>query len=154
MSARSVALADHFAREADFFSIGTNDLIQYTMAVDRGNSKIAHLYQHLHPSILRLLRLICEAARRRQVPVAVCGEMAGDPLSVPILIGLGIDEFSVSPNMIPEVKRIIRSVTYDACRALVRRVNRFRTTAEIEAEIELFLKANVPAVIDAGRLGT
>jgi phosphotransferase system enzyme I (PtsI) len=150
----AVALADHFAREADFFSIGTNDLIQYTMAVDRGNSKIAHLYQHLHPSILRLLRLICEAARRRQVPVAVCGEMAGDPLSVPILIGLGIDEFSVSPNMIPEVKRIIRSVTYDACRALVRRVNRFRTTAEIEAEIELFLKANVPAVIDAGRLGT
>jgi phosphotransferase system enzyme I (PtsI) len=80
--------------------------------------------------------------------------MAGDPLAVPILIGLGIDEFSVSPNVIPEVKRIIRSVTYDACRALVRRVNRFHTTAEIEAEIESFLKLHVPSVIDSGRLGT
>ncbi|HEU4364895.1 MAG TPA: phosphoenolpyruvate--protein phosphotransferase, partial [Candidatus Krumholzibacteria bacterium] len=117
----AVALADHFAREVAFFSIGTNDLIQYTMAVDRGNSKIAHLYQHLHPSILRLLRITVEAARRRKVHVSVCGEMAGDPLAVPILIGLGIDEFSVSPNMIPEVKRIIRSVTFDSCRALVRR---------------------------------
>jgi len=150
----AVALADQFAREAAFFSIGTNDLVQYTMAVDRGNSKIAHLYQHLHPSILRLLRLTVEAARRRKIRVSVCGEMAGDPLAVPILIGLGIDEFSVSPNMIPEVKRIIRAVTFDECRALVRRVNRFRTTAEIEAEIESFLKSHVPTVLDQGRLGT
>jgi phosphotransferase system enzyme I (PtsI) len=90
----AVAMADQFAREVEFFSIGTNDLIQYTMAVDRGNSKIAHLYQHLQPSILRLLRLTVEAARKRKIPVSVCGEMAGDPLSVPILIGLGIDEFS------------------------------------------------------------
>ncbi len=149
----AVALADHFAREAEFFSIGTNDLIQYTMAVDRGNSKIAHLYQHLHPSILRLLRLAVEAGRRRKIPVTVCGEMAGDILSVPILVGLGIDEFSVSPNMIPEVKRIIRSVTFDACRALVRRVSRFRTTAEIEAEIEVFLKTHVPSVAANGRPG-
>jgi phosphotransferase system enzyme I (PtsI) len=150
----AVALADHFSREAAFFSIGTNDLIQYTMAVDRGNSKIAHLYQHLHPSILRLLRLTVEAARRRKIHVAVCGEMAGDPLAVPILIGLGIDEFSVSPNMIPEVKRIIRSVTYDSCRALVRRANGFRTTAEIEAEIDAYLKSHVPSMVDNGRLGT
>ena len=149
----AVALADHFAREVAFFSIGTNDLIQYTMAVDRGNSKIAHLYQHLHPSILRLLRITVEAARRRKVHVAVCGEMAGDPLAVPILIGLGIDEFSVSPNMIPEVKRIIRSVTFDSCRALVRRVNRFRTTAEIEAEIEAYLKSYVPSMANNGRPG-
>ncbi|MCI0451404.1 MAG: phosphoenolpyruvate--protein phosphotransferase [Candidatus Latescibacteria bacterium] len=137
----AVALADHYAREVDFFSIGTNDLIQYTMAVDRGNSKIAHLYQHLQPSILRLLRLTVEAARKRKIHVSVCGEMAGDPLSVPILIGLGIDEFSVSPNMIPEIKRIIRSVTFDECRALLRRVARFRTTNEIETEIDAFLKS-------------
>ncbi len=140
----AVALADQFAREVDFFSIGTNDLIQYTMAVDRGNSKIAHLYQHLQPSILRLLRLTVEAARKHDIHVGVCGEMAGDPLSVPILIGLGIDEFSVSPNVIPEVKRIIRSVTFDECRALLRRVARFRTTGEIEAEIDAFLKAHGP----------
>jgi phosphotransferase system enzyme I (PtsI) len=150
----AVALADHFAREVAFFSIGTNDLIQYTMAVDRGNSKIAHLYQHLHPSILRLLRLTVEAARRKGVQVSVCGEMAGDPLAVPILIGLGIDGFSVSPNVIPEVKRIIRAVTFDACRALVRRTNKFRTTAEIEAEIEAFLKLHVPSMANNGRLGT
>jgi phosphotransferase system enzyme I (PtsI) len=150
----AVALADQFAREAAFFSIGTNDLIQYTMAVDRGNSKIAHLYQHLHPSILRLLRLTVQAARRRKIHVSVCGEMAGDPLSVPILIGLAIDQFSVSPNMIPEVKRIIRSVTFDECRALLRRVSRFRTTAEIEAEMEAFLKSHVPVVLDPRRMGS
>ncbi len=147
----AVALADHFAREVDFFSIGTNDLIQYTMAVDRGNSKIAHLYQHLQPSILRLLRLTVEAARKRKLHVSVCGEMAGDPLSVPILIGLGIDEFSVSPNMIPEVKRIIRSVTFDECRALLRRVARLRTTLEIETEIAAFLGAHGSAVNPNGR---
>jgi phosphotransferase system enzyme I (PtsI) len=139
----AVAMADQFAREVDFFSIGTNDLIQYTMAVDRGNSKIAHLYQHLQPSILRLLRLTVEAARKRKIPVSVCGEMAGDRLSVPILVGLGIDEFSVSPIVIPEVKRIIRSVTFDECRALLRRVSRYRTTQEIENEIEALLQSHV-----------
>jgi phosphotransferase system enzyme I (PtsI) len=147
----AVALADQFAREVDFFSIGTNDLIQYTMAVDRGNSKIAHLYQHLHPSIVRLLRLTAAAARRHNVHLAVCGEMAGDLLAVPILVGLGIDEFSVSPNVIPEVKRLIRSVTYDECRALVRRVSNLRTTAEIESEIELFLKSKTPVVAGNGK---
>ncbi len=147
----AVALSDQFARDVEFFSIGTNDLIQYTMAVDRGNSKIAHLYQHLQPSILRLLRITIEAARRRKIHVSVCGEMAGDPLSVPILIGLGIDEFSVSPNMIPEVKRIIRSVTFDECRARLRRVSRYRTTQDIETEIDAFLKAHGP--VNHGRSG-
>jgi phosphotransferase system enzyme I (PtsI) len=146
----AVALADQFAREVDFFSIGTNDLIQYTMAVDRGNSKIAHLYQHLHPSIVRLLRLTAAAAHRHNVHLSVCGEMAGDLLAVPILVGLGIDEFSVSPNVIPEVKRVIRSVTYDECRALVRRVSNLRTTAEIEAEIETFMKAHTPVSAASG----
>ena len=147
----AVALADEFAREVDFFSIGTNDLIQYTMAVDRGNSKIAHLYHHLHPSIVRLLRLTAAAARRHNVHLSVCGEMAGDLLAVPILVGLGIDEFSVSPIVIPEVKRTIRSVTFDECRALVRRVSRLRTTAEIEAEIEMFMKAHTPVSTATGK---
>jgi phosphotransferase system enzyme I (PtsI) len=147
----AVALADQFAREVNFFSIGTNDLIQYTMAVDRGNSKIAHLYQHLHPSIVRLLRLTAAAARRHNVHLAVCGEMAGDLLAVPILVGLGIDEFSVSPNVIPEVKRMIRSVTFDECRALVRRVSNLRTTAEIESEIEAFIKSHMPVATAPGK---
>jgi len=146
----AVAMADQFAREVDFFSIGTNDLIQYTMAVDRGNSKIAHLYQHLHPSIVRLLRLTAAAAHRRKIHLSVCGEMAGDLQAVPILVGLGIDEFSVSPNVIPEVKRAIRSVTFDECRALVRRVSNLRTTAEIESEIDAFTKAHAPVSAATG----
>jgi len=135
----AVAMADHLAKIVAFFSIGTNDLIQYTMAVDRGNNKIAHLYQNLHPSIIRFLKQSIEAAHKRNIPVSVCGEMCGDPLSVIVLIGLQVDQFSCSPNMMPEVKRIIRSVTVDECRALVRRVMRYAKTSEIEAEIQKFI---------------
>ncbi|MCK4775328.1 MAG: phosphoenolpyruvate--protein phosphotransferase, partial [Candidatus Krumholzibacteria bacterium] len=141
----AVVMADAMAKEVDFFSIGTNDLIQYTLAVDRGNSRISHLYQNLHPSIIRSLKTTVEAAHKKKIHVGVCGEMCVDPLSVLVLIGLAIDEFSTSPNMIPEVKRIIRSVTYDECKSLVRRVLRYRTTSEIEREIEEFLKARVPS---------
>jgi phosphotransferase system enzyme I (PtsI) len=140
----AVAVADHLAKEVDFFSIGTNDLIQYTMAVDRGNMRIAHLYQNLHPSIIRFLKQTIEAARKRGIHVSVCGEMGADPFSVLILIGLQVDQLSVSPNVIPEVKRIIRSVTFDQCRALVKRVMRYKTTAEIESEIESFIMQHVP----------
>ncbi len=144
----AVVMADAMAKEVAFFSIGTNDLIQYTLAVDRGNTKIAHMYQNLHPSIIRFLKLTIEAAHKRNIPVGVCGEMCSDPLSVLVLIGLSIDEFSTSPSMIPEIKRIIRSVTYDECKALVRRILRYRTTSEIEREIEEFLKARVPSTPD------
>jgi phosphotransferase system enzyme I (PtsI) len=140
----AVAVADQLAKEVDFFSIGTNDLIQYTMAVDRGNTKISHLYQNLHPSIIRFLKQTIEAAHKRKIHVAVCGEMCADPFSVLVLIGLKVDQLSVSPNVIPEVKRIIRSVTFDQCRTLVRRVMRHKTTAEIEAEIEKFIMQHVP----------
>jgi phosphotransferase system enzyme I (PtsI) len=148
----AVAMADALAKEVAFFSIGTNDLIQYTLAVDRGNSKISHLYQNLHPSIIRFLKSTVEAAHKRNIHVSVCGEMCGDPLSVLVLVGLAIDEFSIGPNMIPEVKRIIRSVTYDECKALVRRILRYRTTSEIEREIEEFLKARVPSSPDIERM--
>jgi phosphotransferase system enzyme I (PtsI) len=146
----AVAMADALAKEVDFFSIGTNDLIQYTLAVDRGNAKISHLYQPLHPSIIRFLKSTVEAGHKRGIHVGVCGEMCADPLSVLVLIGLEINEFSVAPNMIPEVKRIIRSVTFDECKSLVRRVLRYRTTSEIEREIENFLKARVPTSPDTG----
>jgi phosphotransferase system enzyme I (PtsI) len=148
-SPSAVAMADALAKEVSFFSIGTNDLIQYTLAVDRGNAKISHLYQPLHPSIIRFLKSTVDAAHKRKIHLGVCGEMCSDPLSVRILIGLDIDEFSVAPNMIPEVKRIIRSVTFDECKSLVRRVLRYRTTSEIEREIEGFLKARVPTTPDA-----
>jgi phosphotransferase system enzyme I (PtsI) len=148
----AVAMADALAKEVAFFSIGTNDLIQYTLAVDRGNAKISHLYQNLHPSIIRFLKATVEAAHKRKIHVGVCGEMCGDPLSVLVLVGLAIDEFSTGANMIPEVKRIIRSVTYDECKALVRRILRYRTTSEIEREIEDFLKARVPSSPDIERM--
>jgi phosphotransferase system enzyme I (PtsI) len=135
----AVAMADHLAKIVSFFSIGTNDLIQYTMAVDRGNNKIAHLYQNLHPSIIRFLKQTIEAAHKRNIPVSICGEMCGDPLSIVILLGLQVDQFSCSPNMMPEVKRVIRSVTVDECRALVRRVMRYAKTSDIETEIQKFL---------------
>jgi len=140
----AVALADALAKDVDFFSIGTNDLIQYTMAVDRGNSKIAHLYQHLHPSIIRFLKMTVDAARKRGIPATICGEMAVDPLSTVVLIGLQIDGFSCSPNMMPEVKRIIRSVTFDECKMLVKKILKYTTTEKIERDVIALLKERCP----------
>lgn len=147
----AVAVADALAKEVDFFSIGTNDLIQYTLAVDRGNSKIAYLYHNLHPSIIRFLKSTIEAAHKRKIPVGICGEMCTDPLAVLVLVGLQVDEMSMSPKFIPETKRVIRSVTFDECKALVKRVLNYRTTAEIESEIKDFLKARIPVANKAIR---
>jgi phosphotransferase system enzyme I (PtsI) len=140
----AVALAGALAREVDFFSIGTNDLIQYTMAVDRGNTKISYLYQHLHPSIIRFLKMTVDAAKKSNIPTAICGEMCADPLATVVLLGLGIDEFSCSPNRMPEVKKIVRSVTYDECKTIVKKILQYSTTEKIEAHVESFLKERIP----------
>ena len=140
----AVALADVLAKHVDFFSVGTNDLIQYTMAVDRGNAKIAHLYHHLHPSIIRLLKMTMDAARKAKIPVSICGEMGVDPLSAVLLIGLQFNGFSCSPNMIPEVKKLIRSVTMDECKSLLKRALKATSAQEIESEARALLKERCP----------
>lgn len=140
----AVATAEALSKEVAFFSVGTNDLIQYTLAVDRGNSKISHLYQNLHPSIIKFLKITSDAAHKRDIPVGICGEMCSDPLSIVVLIGLQFDEFSCGPYAIPETKKLIRSVTYDECRSLVKRLLRKATVAEIEESVTSFLRDRCP----------
>ncbi|MBA2585323.1 MAG: phosphoenolpyruvate--protein phosphotransferase [Chthoniobacterales bacterium] len=125
--------ADMLAREVDFFSIGTNDLIQYTVAADRMNERVAHLHEPTHPSILRLLKTVSDAAHANKLWVGVCGEMAGDLTLVPLLLGLGIDELSVSATLVPRVKRAVQSVTISECEQLVAEALGLDTAAAILA---------------------
>ncbi|MDQ6808261.1 MAG: phosphoenolpyruvate--protein phosphotransferase [Verrucomicrobiota bacterium] len=125
--------ADTLAAEVDFFSIGTNDLIQYTLAVDRVNERIAHLYEPTHPAVLSLLKMVSEAAHAHSIWVGVCGEMAGDLALVPLLIGLGIDELSVSASLVPRVKRAVQSLDVVECKALLAQVLEFDTPSAILA---------------------
>ena len=133
--------ADVLAREVDFFSIGTNDLIQYTIAVDRVNERIAHLYEPTHPAVLRLLKMIADAAHANDIWVGVCGEMARDVALIPILLGLGIDELSVGATSVPRVKMAVRSLAVPECQQLVDEVLRLQTSSEILARcLELATK--------------
>ncbi len=126
-------MADRLAREVDFFSIGTNDLVQYTLAVDRGNEQVGDLYQPLHPAVLEVLHRTAEGARAAAIPVAMCGEMAGNLAYLPILVGLGLDELSMNAAAIPRVKRALGGLHRDRCRALVARALACCTSAEVAA---------------------
>ena len=132
--------ADALARKVDFFSIGTNDLIQYTLAVDRGNERVAYLYEPFHPGLLKLIRMIIESGHREGIPVAMCGEMAGDPLATVVLLGLGLDQFSMGAVGIPEVKRIIRSASMAEAEELVGSIMEMRTAAEINTAVQGYMK--------------
>ncbi len=123
---------DILAQEADFFSIGTNDLIQYSLAVDRVNEKVAYLYEPAHPAVLRLIKNIIDSAHSANIKVGMCGEMAGEPSFALILLGMGLDEFSMPPQMIPELKFIIRSVTLKQAQEIAFRALRFSTGKEVE----------------------
>ena len=137
-------IADILAKEADFFSLGTNDLIQYTLAIDRVNEKIAYLYQPLHPAVLRLIKRVVEAAHQEGIWVGMCGEMASDISFTPILVGLGIDELSMGAVSVPEVKKIIRSITLKEAQEIVNKILSFSTTKEINK----FLKQEVRRKIE------
>lgn len=136
--------ADILAREADFFSIGTNDLIQYSLAVDRVNEKIAYLYEPAHPAVLLLIKNIIEAGHKAGIWVGMCGEMAGDIFMTLILLGFGLDEFSTSPIAIPELKKIIRSVTMDQAKEIAQQAVTLSTGKEIERFAKRKLKEIVP----------
>ncbi|MBT6629099.1 MAG: phosphoenolpyruvate--protein phosphotransferase, partial [Gemmatimonadetes bacterium] len=105
--------ARKFAQNVDFFSLGTNDLVQYTLAVDRGTARVANLYDPLHPAVLHLIKQVADSAQAADIPAGICGEMASDPEAAVILIGLGILQLSVSPMAIPELKEVIRAIRLD-----------------------------------------
>jgi phosphoenolpyruvate-protein phosphotransferase (PTS system enzyme I) len=125
--------ADVLAREVDFFSIGTNDLIQYALAVDRVNERIAHLYEPTHPAVIRLLKMIADAAHANDIWVGVCGEMAGDVALIPLLLGLGMDELSAGATLVPRVKRAVQSLAISECRELLEETLKLQTPSEILA---------------------
>ena len=134
--------ADRLAREVDFFSIGTNDLIQYAIAVDRVNERIAHLYEPTHPAVLRLLKMVADAAHAHDIWVGVCGEMAGDLALVPLLLGLGMDELSVGSSLVPRVKRAVQSLTHGDCQKLVEEVMELDTPSAILRRCTEMAQAN------------
>jgi len=138
--------ADLLAREVDFFTIGTNDLIQYCLAVDRADERVSRLYEPLHPAILRIIRMVRRAARRRGIPVSLCGEMASDPALLTLLVGLGLTEFSMTPGAIPVAKQVLREMRSDELGALAKRILRLSTIDDIEREL-------LAAIGKAGRLG-
>jgi len=128
--------ADVLAKEADFFSIGTNDLIQYTMAADRVNEKVAYLYNPLHPAILRLIKRIIDAGHEEKIWVGMCGEMASDPLMAPLLLGLGLDEFSTGPAFVPQLKKSIRESNFSESKELAKAVLACATSRQVEEILE------------------
>jgi phosphotransferase system enzyme I (PtsI) len=128
----AVIIADQLAREVDFFSIGTNDLIQYSLAIDRINDQVSYLYQPFHPAVMRLIKGVVDAGHNAGIRVAMCGEMAGEPVYTMILVGMGLDELSMPPLAIPRVKKIIRGITFKDARALFEKVLTFSFVEEIK----------------------
>jgi phosphotransferase system enzyme I (PtsI) len=130
----AVIMADVIAENVDFFSIGTNDLIQYALAIDRGNEQVAHLFQPLDPAIIRMLKHTADVAREKDIKIFMCGEMAGTPHHIPLLLGIGMDELSMNPQTIPDIKRIIRSLNVADTRSFVKEILK-QTTAKSTFEL-------------------
>jgi phosphotransferase system enzyme I (PtsI) len=134
--------ADILAEKSDFFSIGTNDLIQYSLAVDRGNEKVNYLGNPFHPAVLRFLKQTIDAAHEKGIKAAMCGEFAGEPLATALLTGLGLDEFSMTASSIPRVKQIIRSASLESCKALAQECLSLRSTREIRLVVDKWMSDN------------
>ncbi|HRT26797.1 MAG TPA: phosphoenolpyruvate--protein phosphotransferase [Syntrophales bacterium] len=140
----AVIIADSLAREVDFFSIGTNDLTQYTLAIDRVNERVTYLYEPLHPAVLKLIKMIVDAGHRAGIRVSMCGEMAGEPTYTLVLLGFELDELSMNPLAIPRVKKIIRNATFEESQALLNKVMTFSTAREIEAYVRDYMTGRFP----------
>jgi phosphotransferase system enzyme I (PtsI) len=137
-------VVDMIARETDFLSIGTNDLIQYTLAIDRVNEHVAYLYEPLHPAVMRMIQYVMTAAREAKIPTSLCGEVAGDPIYTPALIGLGLRELSMNPFSVPRVKRIIREITLEESKNLANEILTLPTAREIEEHTKEYMRSRFP----------
>ncbi|MGF1449553.1 MAG: phosphoenolpyruvate--protein phosphotransferase [Opitutales bacterium] len=144
----AAVIADLLARECDFFSIGTNDLIQYMLAVDRVNDRIAHLYEPNHPAVLRVIQQVIDVARRAEIPVGICGEMAADPIYVPLLFGMGAHDLSITPGSLPEVKYLVRQMQMSDARALAQQVLEQDEPHEVFRLLKEFYQAQVGGVLE------
>jgi phosphoenolpyruvate-protein phosphotransferase (PTS system enzyme I) len=141
-------ISDTLAKRVSFFSIGTNDLIQYALAVDRLNEKIAHLYQPTHPAIVHLIKMTVDAAHRNGIWVGVCGEMAGDPVLVPLLLGLGVDQLSAAPPVIPHIKFLIRRLKMTEAKALADFALACECGAEVLERSEALARRIAPSLFE------
>ncbi len=141
-------MASAFAREVDFFSVGTNDLVQYTLAVDRTNERVASLYTPIHPAVLRLVRDVARAAHKREIPVSCCGQSAADPVFAALLIGMGVRTLSVTASSLPLVKRAIRGLSVNKCERIAKRAIGFDSEAEASSYVFNRLRKIVPEVFD------
>jgi phosphotransferase system enzyme I (PtsI) len=146
----AATIADLLAKEVDFFSIGTNDLIQYTLAIDRVNEHVSYLYNPLHPSVIRIIKNVVEAAHSNGLEVVMCGEMAGEPLYLPLLIGLDIDKLSMNPLCILKVKKILRLLSYHESQEFVKMIDQFKTASELERFLKHEMKKRFPDEFEYG----
>jgi phosphotransferase system enzyme I (PtsI) len=140
----AAVIADKLAREVDFFSIGTNDLIQYALAIDRANERLTYLYEPLHPAVLRLVKRVVDAAHDANIRVAMCGEMAGDPICCLILLGLELDELSMNHLAIPRIKRLIRKSSLKESKILLKKAMTFSAASEVRGYVENYMRQKFP----------
>jgi phosphotransferase system enzyme I (PtsI) len=142
----AVAICDLLATEVDFFSVGTNDLVQYLLAVDRVNNRIAFLYEPHHPAVIRSLKSICQVTSEKKKPVTVCGEIAGDPHFLPLLLGLGLNSFSASVPLLPELKFFARRFTMEEAQRLTRKAERLSRPSEVKELLKNFYEEKMAEV--------
>jgi phosphotransferase system enzyme I (PtsI) len=140
-------MADLMSREVDFFSIGTNDLVQYTLAADRTNEQVASLYSPSDPAVLRLMQMVLNAGRQAKIAVNVCGEMSGEPIYTLLLLGMGLRQLSATPHHIPEVKKVVRSVTVGEAEQVAREVSRLETARDVTSYLREQTRRLVPEVV-------